>query len=315
VTARRILVTGIGGFVGPYLAARLRRDGHTVLGLGAEQSPATVRASLEYEWTADLRNATAVAEAVAGAHPDAIIHLAAQSSASRSFAAPAETFAINVVGTWNLLEAVRAHVPRARVLAVGTGEVYGPQPPGTRVTEDTSFAPVSPYALSKAAADSAAEFAHRVYGLDVVRARAFSHAGPDQTSTFVIPSWARQIAAIERGNAEPVLRVGNLDVTRDLTDVRDVVAAYAVLLEHGGAGEVYNVCRGEGVSLRELASRMVAMAHRPIRVEVDPSLLRPADVPWLVGDPSRLATLGWCAAIPLATTLEDVLTDWRSRRS
>ena len=147
-----------------------------------------------------------------------------------------------------------------------------------------------------------------------MRARAFSHTGPGQSPDFVVPGFAQQIAAIEAGHAKPVLRVGNLEVTRDLSDVRDVARAYVALLARGERGTAYNVCRGEGVRLTEVVRRLVALARVAVRVEPDPARLRPADVAWLVGDPSRIARdTGWRAEIPLERTLADVLEEWRGR--
>ena len=309
----RILITGVGGFVGAHLARRLRARGDELVGVGLVDSPEATRALLAAELRADLTDPAAIAAAVAEARPDAVVHLAAQSSAGRSFEQPVETFRINSAGTWNLLEAVRARAPGARVLAVGTGEVYGPQPEGSRIAEDAPFAPVSPYALSKAVADAMAEVAAEAHGLDVVRTRSFSHTGPGQTPTFVVPSIARQIAAIERGGAEPVVRVGNLEITRDLSDVRDVVEAYVVLLERGKRGAVYNVGSGRGVKLAEVAAALVARARQPVRLEVDPARMRPADVPYLVADVASIARdTGWTASTPLEITLDDVLEEQRA---
>jgi GDP-4-dehydro-6-deoxy-D-mannose reductase len=264
--------------------------------------------------TADLLDARSLDEAVATVRPDEIAHLAGQSSAARSFEQPVETFRLNVTGTWNLLEAVRRHVPRARVLVVGSGEAYGPQPEGSRVAEDAPFNPVSPYALSKAAADALAELHARAYGLDVIRTRSFGHTGPGQEPRFVVPAFAQQIATIERGAADPVLRVGNLEVTRDLTDVRDIVRAYILLLKRGRAGEAYNVGQGEAMKLTEVVRRLAKRSRVKVRVEVDPARFRPADVPWLVGDPSKLERdTGWRAEIAFERTLDDVLEEWRGR--
>jgi GDP-4-dehydro-6-deoxy-D-mannose reductase len=312
MAGRSILVTGVSGFVGPHLARALAAAGARVIGLGIEPAPPPGLPLAGWH-VADLGEAPAVADAVARARPDAVVHLAGQSSAGRSFTDPDGTFRANATGTTNLLDAVRAGSPAARVLVVGSGEAYGPQPEGTRVGEDAPFAPVSPYAASKAEADRLAAAAGE-QGLDVVRVRAFSHTGPGQSPVFVVPGWARQLAAIEAGRAEPVLQVGNLDVTRDLSDVRDVVVAYVALLEHGARGGAYNVCRGEGVKLGDVVARLVAMARVPVRVEPDPARMRPADVPWLVGDPSKIARdTGWCASIPLERTLADVLEEWRGR--
>jgi GDP-4-dehydro-6-deoxy-D-mannose reductase len=308
----RILVTGVSGFVGPHLARALTAAGVQIVGLGIEPA-APAGLPLSGWHPATLGEAKPVADAVARVRPDAIVHLAGQSSAGRSFVDPDGTFRANVTGTANLLEAVRAGAPDARVLVVGSGEAYGPQPEGTRVGEEAPFAPVSPYAASKAEADRIAAAAGE-QGLDVVRVRAFSHTGPGQSPVFVVPGWAQQIATIEAGRAEPVLRVGDLEVTRDLSDVRDVVAAYIALLERGGRGAAYNVCRGEGVKLSDVVAKMVALARVPIGVETDLARMRPADVPWLVGDPSRIARdTGWRAATPLEQTLADVLEEWRGR--
>jgi GDP-4-dehydro-6-deoxy-D-mannose reductase len=305
-----VLLTGVTGFVGPYLVRALRGHGAAVYGMGSEREGP---AELERWHVADLRDADSLAAAITSSRPAAIVHLAAQSSTARSFEAPAETFEINALGTWRLLEQVRRHAPQARVLVVGTGDVYGPQPEGSKVDESAPLRPVSPYALSKAAADAAAEAAHRHWGLDVVRVRAFGHAGPGQTPRFVVPAIAEQVARAER-EGEPVIRVGNLDVVRDMLDVRDVVEAYRLVLDRGERGAVYNVCRGQGVCLTDVAGALLARARRPLRLEVDPARLRPADTPYLVGDPGRIeSATGWRARIPFATTLEDVLEEARAR--
>lgn len=311
LAGRAVLITGAAGFVGPHVARALAARGANVHGLG-NVAPAVPMALASWH-TVDLANGPALNDALAAVCPDAVVHLAGQSSAGRSFEHPVETFEANALGTWRLLEAVRASAPLARVLVVGTGEVYGPQPEGTRVAEDAAFRPVSPYALSKAAADAMAQVANSTLGLDVVRVRAFGHTGPGQRPPFVIPSWAEQIAAIEAGKREPVLRVGDLSVTRDLGDVRDVALAYVALLERGRRGAAYNVCRGEGVRLAAVVERLAALARVPVTIETDRSRLRPADVPYLVGDPGAIARdTGWIAATPLETTLTDVLEEWRA---
>jgi GDP-4-dehydro-6-deoxy-D-mannose reductase len=306
---RTVLVTGAGGFVGPHLARALATRGAVVHGLGLGGAPAAPALASWCE--IDLGN-PALADAIAAASPDTVLHLAGQSSAALSFEDPEGTFRANVTGTWKLLDAVRAVSPRARVMVVGTSEVYGPAEPGTRADEATGFRPVSPYGLSKAAADQLAAAYGPAHGLDVVRARPFGHAGPGQTPRFVIPGWAQQVARIEAGLAEPVLRVGNLDVVRDLSDVRDIVEGYCALVERGVSGEVYNLCRGEGVKLSDVVATIAAQASVPVRIEVDPARLRPADLPYLVGDPSRIERdCGWRVTRPFAETLGDVLAEWR----
>src|SRR6185503_6541476 len=293
------------------LVRALVARGATVRGAGLG---APAKATPLADWhEADFSQPAQAEAALAAAPLDAVVHLAGQSSAAKSFEAPEATFRANVTGTWTLLEAVRAHAPAARVLVVSTSEVYGSIEPGTRAAETHAFVPVSPYAVSKAAAEQiAAEYA-ATHRLDVVRARPFGHTGPGQTPRFVVPAFAQQIAGIEAGGGEPVLRVGNLEVTRDLSDVRDIVAGYCALLERGRTGAVYNLCRGEGVRLTDLLTVLVRMSRVKLAVEVDPARLRPADTPWLVGDPTlALEEVGWKAERPLEATLRDVLEEWRA---
>ena len=308
-----VFVTGAGGFAGGWLARTLVERGARVHGYGLGAAPEPAPAPMAWH-TGDVLDAPALRGAIRAAGPAAIVHLAAQPSAAASFAAPLDTFRANVLGTRRVLEAVRDTVPQARVLVVASSEIYGATPVGVRTSEEAALQPVSPYGLSKAVADRLAEAFGAAHGLDVVRARAFGHTGPGQAPRFVIAAWAAQVARIERGEAEPILRVGNLDVTRDLTDVRDVVEAYARLLERGRGGIAYNICRGEGARLVDVARALVAQARCEIRVEVDPALLRPADVPYLVGDPGRLeAGTGWQPRIPFEQMLQGVLADWRQR--
>jgi GDP-4-dehydro-6-deoxy-D-mannose reductase len=318
LSGRRVLVTGVSGFVGDHLSRALTRAGAQVWGSGFEPeliprvgTDGTLR---DYLPGIDLADAAAADRLLAWSRPDAIVHLAGQSSPARSFVEPLETFRANVLGTWHLLDAIRAHAPHARVIVVASGEVYGPQAAGERANEDSPFRPVSPYALSKATADALAEAYARSHGLDVIRVRAFGHTGPGQDTRFVVPSFAEQIAAIEAGRAEPVLKVGNLDVERDLSDVRDVAEAYVALLERGRAGAAYNVCRGEAVRLTDVVRSLAALARVEVRIEVDPARVRPADVPRLVGNPARMAAdTGWKTTITLEQTLADVLNEWRER--
>jgi GDP-4-dehydro-6-deoxy-D-mannose reductase len=290
----------------------LTAQGAITSGLGPEAEPPVARFATWF--SCDITDAGNVVDAIARGRPSAVVHLAGQSSAARSFERPEETFRINAIGTWNLLDAVRRAAPDARVLVVGTGESYGPRPEGTRADEECDFAPVSPYGFSKAVADEMAHRCARDLDLDVVRTRSFSHIGPGQAERFVVPSVARQIAEVETGRGAPVIQVGNLDVTRDLTDVRDVARAYVTLLERGRRGAAYNVCRGEGVSLERVVHGLCERARVRVAIERDPARMRPADVPYLVGDPARLEReTGWRAEIPLDRSLDDVLAEWRAR--
>jgi GDP-4-dehydro-6-deoxy-D-mannose reductase len=234
------------------------------------------------------------------------VHLAAISSVTDSIADPGSTWAVNTIGTVNLAEVVRRAAPAARLLVVSSGEVYG-DTGDTPADESRPLAPRSPYAASKAAAELAAEQAARAYGLDVVIARAFAHTGPGHDQRFALPSWAAQIAELERAGGG-ALYVGDLTVRRDLLDVRDVVAAYLALLDPSVPAGTYNVARGEAVPLGDLLALLVAAATVEVGVVRDPARLRAVDTPLLCGDAGRLrAATGWEPTHALADTLADLL--------
>ncbi len=307
----RSLVTGIDGFAGAHLAAHLRARGEEVVGLVRERGGGPADVALV---EADLRDAAAVERALRQAAPSRIYHLAAVTVVRASFEAAAETFAVNAAGTLNLLEAARRHAAAARVLVVSSSEVYGRGPHPGRIDESRPLEPESPYAASKAAADLLGYQYWRGCGLEVIRVRPFHHTGPGQRPEFVWSSFAMQIAQAEAGLWPPVLRVGNLDVARDFTDVRDVARAYALLMDRGAPGDVYNVCSGQANRLRDGLDLLLAQARCPVRVEVDPARLRPNDPPLIIGDPGKLQrATGWAPAIPMSRTLGDLLEWWRSR--
>jgi GDP-4-dehydro-6-deoxy-D-mannose reductase len=291
----RIWVSGARGFVGSRLVPQLESRGHTVLTSDRET---------------DVQDAGAVDAAVAGARPDAVVHLAAVASVAHAHAAPASAARVNTLGTLHVLRAVARKAPAARVLVIGSGEVYG-QGPGSPFDETAPLRPLSAYARSKAAADRlGAVFAAR--GLDVVRVRPFSHTGPGQADHYVASSFARQIAEIESGRRTPVLAVGNLDAVRDVLDVDDVVDAYVALLEGRVPPAAYNVATGVGIRVGELLDRLLAASSIRPEVRTDPALWRPAGAS--VGDARRLRNAtGWRPTRPLDDTLMRLLADWRLR--
>ena len=309
----RVLVTGIGGFVGPWLAAALAERGHEVVGLvhGADQPPPGVPGH-----RADVTVRADVERVLREAGPDAVVHLAAVSFVPDAEADPETAYRINVGGTIALMAAMRAVAPRARLLHVGSSDAYGAvERRELPVTEETPFRPLSVYGATKAAADVAAGQWARAYGLDVVRARPFNHTGPGQRASFVCAAIARQVARIERGEQPPVLTVGNADPVRDFSDVRDVMTGYVALLERGRPGEAYNLCAGEGVSIAEVIALFRTHARVPMRVWSDPKLRRPAEVERIVGSHAKAtADTGWTPRIPLSDTLRALLDDGRVRR-
>ena len=314
----RVLVTGIAGFAGPVVAGALRAAGHEVLGLVQEGVPsrlAAVGLPAGALHVGDVTDAAVLRSLLATTRPDGLIHLAGLTFVPAAERDPAEAYRVNVGGLLALLGAVRAETPKARVVAVGSADVYGAvERSELPVREETPLRPVTVYGASKAAADLAAAQWVRAYGLDVVCARPFNHTGPGQDAAFVCSALARQIAAIEAGSQEAVLRVGNVDPVRDFSDVRDVAAGYVALLERGRAGEAYNLCSGSGSSIAEVIAILRTHARVPLRVHSDPALRRAVDVERIVGSHERATRdTGWAPRIPLDETLGGLLDDWRQR--
>ena len=295
----RALVTGAKGFVGVWLSAHLADQGDEVIGIDRE---------------VDITDAGAVREAVTGVAPEAVYHLAARAHVGESWSEPEGVLQVNAVGTLHLLEAARACADVPRVLLISSAEVYGAVAEDRLpVTEETPLAPVTPYAASKVAAEYLGLQAQLAHGLPVVRVRPFNHIGPGQSPGFVVPALAQRIAEAARAGA-PTIPVGNLAARRDLTDVRDIVRAYRLVLTEGTPGEVYNVCSGRDVSISEVADRLLRLAGADLSLVPTSELMRPVDVPVVRGDPTKLeAATGWKPEFDLDTTLRDVLHQWHER--
>lgn len=316
----RALITGISGFVGSHLVDLLHREhaGMEIVGLlrwrsEDPESVARLRGTQLIE--GDLLDAVSVIRAVEAAAPDLIFHLGASSSVAGSWDAPNEMVQVNVLGTLHLLEALRQlHLDVPTVLAC-SAEAYGVvRPDELPIREDQPFRPVSPYGVSKAAADLFGYQYHRTFGLGTLRLRLFNHCGPRQSSRFVVASLARQVAEIEAGLRPPRILVGNLDVRRDFVDVRDAVRAYWAAAESGLPGAAYNVCSGSAVTIREVLDRLLAFSPSRVELVADPSRLRPSDIEVLHGDAGLFrATTGWAPVIPFEQTLSDTLAFWRER--
>lgn len=299
--SRRVLVTGASGFAGRHLVAECLAAGDDVDELARSRGARV-----------DLLDPAAVASAVAEAQPEVVYHLAARAHVGESWERPAQTIHDNLAMTQNLLDAVRAGAPDATVVAVASGELYGP-PERLPVDEDAALRPQNPYAVSKAAADLLAGFYADAHGLRVIRARAFNHAGPGQAPIYAIATFARQVAEGLEAGDEPIRVVtGNPATRRDFTDVRDVVRAYRALAADGVPGEAYNVCSGRPASAEELVGWLGEAAGVTVEQVVDPAKVRAHEVMELRGSHAKLtAATGWEPAIPLRLTLRDTVAWWR----
>ena len=318
----RALITGITGFAGSHLADYLL----------AEQSDVEIFGT--YRWRSrmenidhldgkinllecDLRDAAAVHGVLAEVRPDYIFHLAAQSFVPASWRAPSDTLTTNLIGQTNLFEAVRMLELDPVIQIAGSSEEYGlVLPDEVPIKETNPLRPLSPYAVSKVGQDLLAYQYFKSYGLKTIRTRGFNHTGPRRGEVFVTSNFAKQIASIEAGLREPVIRVGNLDAQRDFTDVRDMVRAYWLAVTKAKHGEVYNLASGKAVTIRELLDQLLALSETKVEVQVDPERLRPSDVEILLGDFSKFkADTGWEPSIPLEQTLRDTLDFWRQKLS
>jgi len=313
------LITGAGGFVGGHICTYLQSETDwdltgTVFDPAASQVTESSRLQLR---RADLRDPFATSSLLEETRPDIIFHLAAQSSVPTSFSDPWETLENNLRSQLNLLEAVRQSSREVTFLVIGSNEEYGaPKPEELPQTERSPLRPNNPYAVSKVGQDYMGLQYHLTYGLSVVRVRPFNHTGPGQSTRFVVPAFASQIARIEAGLQEPVMNVGNLSTARDFTDVRDIVRAYHLAVSKGEPGEVYNVASEHPQAIETLLDTLLEYANVEIRVEKDPERYRPADVPVVYGSAEKFRSqTGWEPEIPFEETLRDTLAYWREQVS
>lgn len=313
----RVLITGAGGFVGKHLINFLEENTDYEIFTTAldEKEAANIDLEKDHIFMADITDRKKVDEVMEQVKPDQIYHLAAQSSVGLSWRIPAVTLRVNIEGTLNLLESMRAHdLTKSRILLIGSAEEYGKvTKKDLPINETQSVIAGNPYSISKIAQEQLAGIYKDAYGMDICITRAFNHIGVGQRPDFVISDWAHQIVAIENEKQEPKLFVGNIKVKRDFTDVRDIVKAYTQIMEKGVAGEIYNVGSGKSISLEELLKTMISLSKRSdIEVIVDPNKVRATDIEELVADNRKLCdTIGWEKSIPLEDTLRDILESIR----
>src|SRR5262245_26792216 len=316
----RILITGITGMVGSHLADFALRSqyGVEVHGLVRWRSPLDhVRGLLGriQLHEAELRDLHSLVRVLETVRPDWIFHLAAQSYVSASFRAPADTLHTNVIGTTNLLDAVRLVGIDPKIHICSSSEVYGQVTADeVPIRETNALRPASPYAVSKVGEDMVAQQYFLSYGIRTIRTRMFTHTGPRRGDVFAESAFAKQIAEIEAGVLQNPMKVGNLDSVRTFADVRDAVRAYWLLLEHCPAGEVYNIGGERTMTVGDMLGLLKGMARVPIAHAVDPALVRPSDVTLQIPDTSKFrAATGWRPTIPIETTLRDLLEYHRAR--
>jgi len=315
----RVLITGITGFAGSHLAEYcLARGDVEVFGTARWRSRMdNVQHFLDQITLidCDLKDSVAVRHCLTEVRPDYIFHLAAQSFVPTSWKAPVETMTTNVVGQINIFEGMRELKLDSRVQLACSSEEYGMvYEDEIPIKETNPLRPLSPYGVSKVAQDLLGYQYHESYGLFTVRTRGFNHTGPRRGDVFVSSNFSRQIAMIEKGKQEPVVKVGNLDARRDFTDVRDMIRGYWIALENGEPGDVYNIGSGTDVTIRTMLDMLLELSSLDIEVRQDPDRMRPSDVEVLRADNSKFCNLtGWKPEIPLEKTLEDLLNYWRER--
>ncbi len=307
------LIIGGAGFVGSYLIRYLQEQGQEVAVTKMPQE--TIAAPGADQYDLNILEKDSIMDLILKLQPDYVFHLAAQSSVGLSWKNPQMTIDVNIKGSVNVLEALRKAEKRPKTLLIGSGEEYGAiRPEKLPVSETNALKPENIYAATKACQNMFGRIYAEAYGLSVTMVRAFNHIGPNQAPMFVVADFCRQTAEIEAGKRDAVLKVGNLAAERDFTDVRDVVRAYALLVEKGTAGETYNVGSGHAVAIDTILKMILSMSDKEIRIEKDPSKFRPVDVPTIEADTKKLyEATGWTPQISLEQTIRETLDYWRRR--
>lgn len=313
------LIIGAAGFVGPYLSSACQRNLNChVIATKMKGEHLTLPTDNNHTvciTDLDIMDNAAVFELLKQYCPDYIFHLAAQSSVAYSWRNPGLTVDVNIKGALNVLEAIRKMENTPRTLIIGSGEEYGRiNKVDIPIKETQCLRPGNIYAATKACQNMISTIYAKAYGLNVVMTRSFNHIGPNQAPIFVVSDFCYQVSKIEKGEQEPVIRVGNLSAKRDFTDVRDVVNAYTSLIRKGIAGETYNIGSGKAMSIKEILSLILAQSKVDIDVEVDKGKLRPIDVPIIEADNEKIVRVtAWKPKISITETIRDMLTYWRAK--
>ena len=312
----KALITGISGFAGSHLTEFLLSKGYKVCGTFFDKSTFSNLNGFVNKikvYRCDIRNYDALKNVIEDVKPDEIYHLAAISFVPTSLKEPKLTFDTNLYGTLNLYQAVIDLEINPMILFVGSADEYGVvKEKDIPIGESHPLLPVNPYSISKASADFLSFFYFKNYSLNIIRVRLFNHIGPKQSPEFVASDFAKQIAEIEKGLREPIIKVGNLEAKRDFTDVRDMVRGYWLALDKGEPGEVYNICSERAIRIKGLLNHLLELSSRKVEKMKDPKRMRPSDNPILQGDCSKFKRIsGWKPEISLDKTLKDILDYWR----
>ena len=314
----KALITGISGFVGSYLAEFLLDKKYKVFGTFYDKSTFSnidnILDKIEI-FECDIRNYNSLKTIIEKVRPDEIYHLAAISFVPNSLKDPKLTFDTNLYGTLNLYQAVIEQKINPKILFVGSADEYGiVNKNDIPIKENCPLHPVNPYSISKASVDFLSYAYFKNYNLNIIRVRPFNHIGPRQSPEFVCSSFAKQIAEIEKGMKEPVIMVGNLEAKRDFTDVRDMVRAYWLAIQKGELGDVYNICSGKAVSIKEILDKLLSISKTNIKVKQDLNRMRSSDIPILLGNFTKFRTqTSWEQEISFEKTLRCILDYWRER--
>lgn len=307
---KRVLIFGIGGFVGQYLTKEFQNHGYEVYGTDIRE-PAWLTDTVSYR-SADLINSADVSSLIADIRPDMIVNLAAISSVGQSWKIPETTFSVNVVGPLNILQAVRNNDLQTRVMFIGSSEEY--EESDRPISEETKLNANNPYGISKMTQERLAELYRNEYGMKIYCVRAFNHTGVGQRDSFVLPSWCKQAAEIDKSGKPGEMLVGNLAVERDFSDVRDIVRAYRMVIESEDSSIIYNVGSGKSYALREMLDHIISLSSQPITVKVDQSRIRPTDTLRICCDHSLITEkLGWKPEHELFDTLKEIFDYYRNQ--